>query len=137
MVSVCCLTLLNANVVLFLFIQFLQHQILHAGFGIAVMILTVGQILAGLLRPNPDGGNKRTIFNWVHRIFGAVTYVMAAITIFLGSRISYMSEVMKTTGTGLLAGMVVVHVLTAILMEILNCCFNKGNQLNTELGPAG
>lgn len=89
------------------------------------MILTVLQVLAGLLRPGPDAGTKRVMFNWVHRIFGVITYVMAAVTVFLGSRIEYMSAVMRTTGTGLLDGLVALHVVTTTTMEILSCCCSK------------
>ena len=97
---------------------------LHAGFGIAVMCLTVLQVIAGMVRPGPDS-DKRLLFNRIHRFLGIVTYILAAITMFIGSRISYMTDRMLVTGTGLLAGLVVVQVFYAVLMEI-SACRGKG-----------
>ena len=101
-----------------------MEQVLHAGFGIAVMGLTVLQVIAGMVRPGPDS-DKRLLFNRMHRLSGLVTYILAAITMFIGSRISYMTDRMLVTGTGLLAGLVVVQVFYAVLMEISACRGNR------------
>ena len=97
---------------------------LHAGFGIAVMCLTVLQVIAGMVRPGPDS-DKRLLFNRIHRFLGIVTYILAAITMFIGSRMEYMTERMKTTGTGLLAGLVVVQMVTAFILEISSACYGN------------
>ena len=110
-----------------MFVCFSQKQVLHAGFGIAVMVLTVLQVIAGMCRPGPDTGKKRVAFNWVHRLAGSLSYILAAATMFIGSRMEYMTERMKTTGTGLLAGLVVVQMVTAFILEISSACY--GNNL--------
>lgn len=86
------------------------------------MVLTVLQVIAGMCRPDPDSGKKRIIFNWIHRISGALSYILAAATMFIGSNIGYMTETMKTTGTGLLAGLVSLQIVTAIILEISSAC---------------
>ena len=107
-----------------------MEQVLHAGFGIAVTGLTVMQVIAGMVRPGPDS-DKRLVFNRMHRFLGVVTYILAAITMFIGSRTSYMTDRMLATGTGLLAGLVVVQVFYAVFMEISACrCKGKRNERN-------
>jgi len=58
----------------------LQKELLHAGFGIAVMILTVVQVIMGLARPDGDAGRKRMAFNWMHLLTGSASYILAAVT---------------------------------------------------------
>lgn len=89
------------------------------------MALTILQIIAGMLRPDNDGGKKRKIFNWIHRISGVVTLLVAIVTMISGSNIEYMHAEMKVQGTGLLAGLVGVHVLTAIILQIMSSCCSK------------
>jgi len=91
----------------------LQKELLHAGFGIAVMILTVVQVIMGLVRPDGDAGRKRMAFNWMHLLTGSASYILAAVTMLLGSSFSYMSEKMKSDGTGLLIALISVHVFSA------------------------
>lgn len=108
------------NYYMMFYFSFPQSQSLHAGFGIAVMVLTILQVIAGMLRPGPDDVKKRALFNWIHRVSGVLTYILAAATMFIGTRIPYMTERMKTTGTGLLAGLVVVQIVTAVILEIFS-----------------
>ncbi|KAF6020451.1 FRRS1 [Bugula neritina] len=99
-----------------------QKELLHAGFGIAVMILTVVQVIMGLVRPDGDAGRKRMAFNWMHLLTGSASYILAAVTMLLGSSFSYMSEKMKSDGTGLLIALISVHVFTAFVFEIRKRC---------------
>jgi len=85
------------------------------------MTLTVVQIVAGMLRPDPTSGTKRTVFNWLHRISGIVSFLLAVATMLSGSLMTYMHDTVKMSGTGVLAGLVVTQVLTFTVLKILAC----------------
>ena len=84
------------------------------------MSLTIMQILAGMCRPDANAGKKRTVFNWVHRICGLLTYLLAVATMFIGNNIDYMSETMKTLGNGLMAGSIVVPFLVLVILQAMD-----------------
>jgi len=132
-------TILSVVAFIIIFVRYdgwTDSQSLHAGFGIAVMVLTILQVIAGMLRPGPDDVKKRALFNWIHRVSGVLTYILAAATMFIGTRIPYMTERMKTTGTGLLAGLVVVQIVTAVILEIFSASTGKASHDDTN-GNAG
>ncbi|XP_065069529.1 putative ferric-chelate reductase 1 [Rhopilema esculentum] len=55
----------------------------HPILGIITIILVVLQTAAGMLRPAVNS-SRRYMFNIFHRLNGAVTYILAMVTIFLG-----------------------------------------------------
>ena len=83
------------------------------------MALTIIQILMGMCRPDGNAGKKRQAFNWAHRICGLLTYFLAVATMLIGTNISYMNDVLKTTGSGLLATLLVLPFLVLIILEIM------------------
>ncbi|XP_059171411.1 putative ferric-chelate reductase 1 [Physella acuta] len=98
----------------------------HAYIGLVIVGLVSVQLIAGMLRPNPD--NKwRVYFNWGHRILGQLCHVLfkscinsdSSVTMFLGFGMEHNLEEMKSFGFTVLgiwlAGQIVWHVAYEIL----------------------
>lgn len=55
----------------------------HPVLGMITIVLVCLQVVAGIARPALNS-SKRIVFKYAHRMTGAVTYILAVITIFLG-----------------------------------------------------
>ena len=74
----------------------------------------------GMCRPDGNAGKKRQAFNWAHRICGLLTYFLAVATMLIGTNIHYMRDILKTAGSGILAGLIALPFLVFIILQVIN-----------------
>ncbi|ESW07253.1 hypothetical protein PHAVU_010G114200 [Phaseolus vulgaris] len=90
------------------------HIQVHRGIGIFVLVLSILQIFALILRPNKDS-KIRKIWNWYHGWFGRITLIFATINIVLGIQAAGAGSDWKI-GYGFLFG---IMVAAATVLEVL------------------
>lgn len=89
----------------------------HGYVGIALMSVTLLQVVAGILRPDPES-NLRSVFNWGHWFMGKSAHILSAVSIFLAFNINIISEKQRTFGIAIASVWVVCQLLWEIFYEI-------------------
>ncbi|XP_057439663.1 cytochrome b561 and DOMON domain-containing protein At3g61750 isoform X1 [Lotus japonicus] len=107
-----------------LYNQMHVHIPAHRGIGIFVLVLSILQILAFLLRPNKDT-KIRKIWNLYHSWFGRMALFFAALNILLGMQAAGAGNDWKT-GYGFLVSVIIVSV---IVLEVLAYLKRKEHSL--------
>ncbi|XP_027908122.1 cytochrome b561 and DOMON domain-containing protein At3g61750-like [Vigna unguiculata] len=111
------------------------HIQAHRGIGIFVLVLSILQIFALILRPKKDS-KIRKIWNWYHSWFGRLALIFAAINIVLGMQAAGAGSDWKI-GYGFLFG---IMVTAAIILEVL--AYLKRSEIrslppNFQIDPVG
>lgn len=89
----------------------------HLAIGSLVLILGLGQVVGGTLRPD-KGTDRRPLFNIGHAWLGRIAFVLAAVNVYIGLRIAEASR-----GLYILVGLVLLIAILANL--ILGLAFSK------------
>ncbi|XP_028666963.1 putative ferric-chelate reductase 1 [Erpetoichthys calabaricus] len=90
----------------------------HPYLGCTVMSLAVLQIIMAILRPPPNT-QRRFIFNWAHWGTGTAARIIAVAAMFLGTDLQAL-DLPDPWDTIALAGFVVWHILTEVVLELHN-----------------
>ncbi|KAK3094761.1 hypothetical protein FSP39_005869 [Pinctada imbricata] len=100
--------------------KFTNDAVLHAWFGMAVMVTTTGQVFAGLIRPGPKS-KIRPIFNWGHWFFGKTLQLLSVITCFLAFNSKFIPEPQKLFGTIVISAWLGLQIIWEVFYEIRKC----------------
>ncbi|CAF0806427.1 unnamed protein product [Brachionus calyciflorus] len=90
----------------------LKINFTHSIIGILTISFSVFQPIYAVFRPGKDAPN-RGFFNWAHRLFGILTYVLSIVSVFLGSILFFSNK-----NWMILIGWVAWLVLLIFLLEI-------------------
>ncbi|XP_066922682.1 uncharacterized protein [Clytia hemisphaerica] len=101
----------------------------HGILGLIAIILGLIQPLMAMVRPAPDA-DRRFIFNWFHRSFGMIAWLLAGLSI-----IYAFYEHLQESYTEMLVFMIVVVVLF-ILLDIVLCASSK-NSASADVAYSG
>ncbi|XP_064625176.1 ferric-chelate reductase 1-like [Lineus longissimus] len=95
--------------------------LLHSIFGMIAISLSTLQVVAGLLRPDPSS-KHRPAYNWLHRIFGQISHVCAAVAMMLAYNVTLLPAFVQKWGFIVTAVWIGFQVLWEIIFEIIKCC---------------
>ncbi|CAJ1950415.1 unnamed protein product [Sphenostylis stenocarpa] len=111
------------------------HIQAHRGIGIFVLVLTILQIFALILRPNKDS-KIRKMWNCYHSWFGRLALIFAAINIVLGMKAAGAGSDWKI-GYGFLFGIVVAAAIVLEALAYLKRSEMRSLPPNFQIDPVG
>merc|ERR1712060_460168 len=59
----------------------------HGKTGLSILLLSIGQVINGTLRPNKKKENIRKIWSTIHRVLGVTLFVMAVINMYIADKL--------------------------------------------------
>ncbi|XP_074042422.1 putative ferric-chelate reductase 1 homolog isoform X2 [Leptinotarsa decemlineata] len=104
----------------------------HAILGTITTILCFFQPIGAYFRPHP-GTSKRSIFNWAHWLIGNTAHIIAIVTLFFAVTLTK-AELPKLMDY-ILVAYVVVHVISHLLLSVLNCISEKSSDSRVSSFP--
>jgi len=94
----------------------------HSIVGFTVFLLSILQVLGGMVRPNPTA-KLRPLFNWGHRLAGLSAYILAMTTLFLAKQLPQLN--LTPAWMGVLAGSVGLDVSVSLALVIHELCIAR------------
>ncbi|CAG9761930.1 unnamed protein product [Ceutorhynchus assimilis] len=104
----------------------------HAILGLVTTILCFFQPIGAYFRPHP-GTAKRPLFNWLHWGLGNAAHIIAIVTLFFAVKLT--KAELPEFVDWILVAYVVVHVISHLLLSIMNCVAEKSSERRVSSFP--
>ncbi|XP_060531143.1 putative ferric-chelate reductase 1 homolog isoform X2 [Cylas formicarius] len=104
----------------------------HAILGTVTTILCFIQPIGAYFRPHP-GTSTRPVFNWLHWLIGNSAHIIAIVTLFFAVRLT--KAELPDFVDWILVAYVVVHVISHLVLSVLNCTAEKSSERRVTSFP--